>query len=160
VVEALARARRQPARRRLPRPLRDAGVALASVGVVVLLVGYALAGPSIKLNASVGAIATRSGANALVYGRVLEPGGGGLSGARIDIRRAGRPVVAAVSDSTGSFRIELPGVCATYDISLRAVAQGSTMKRKWRRRLCQGNALPIDARVVTLGHFLWVPGPR
>ena len=160
MIEAATHSRRhRPVRRRLPARVRDAVVALSSAGVLALLVGYAIAGPSTKLSASASVVA-RPGAKAFVYGRVLKPDGDGLDGATIDIRRSGRPVAAAASDDAGRFRVELPRVCAAYGISLRAVTQGSTMTRAWRRHLCPGQSLAIDARVATMGHFLWVPGPR
>ena len=86
--------------------------------------------------------------------------GGGLRGARIEVRRTGRVAGTAVSDDAGAFRVSLAGSCAVYDISLRARTQGSTVTAATRRQLCPGDALPVDARVVTQGHFLWVPGPR
>jgi hypothetical protein len=140
--------------------LRDITVALTSAVVVALLVAYALAGPSAKLTASVGPAVPRPGTSAFVLGRVLQVDGSGLEGATIEVRRSGRLAGTTVSDDAGAFRVELRGRCAAYAISLRAKTQGSTVATVSRHRLCPGDALPVDARVVTQGHFLWVPGPR
>jgi hypothetical protein len=154
-----AHPRRQEARS--PRvPVRDATVAFASAGVLVLLVLYAVAAPSAGLTATVGQVVPRPGSTALVQGRVIEPDGGGLDGARVVVRRSGRTAGAALSNDAGTFRVELSGPCAVYDISVRARALGSTVKTAARRQLCPGDALPLDVRVVTQGHFLWIPGPR
>jgi hypothetical protein len=140
--------------------VRDVFVACASVAVLALLVLYAVAAPTATLSTDIGPVVPRPGSKAVVQGRVLEANGGGLRGARIDVRRTGRTAGTAVSDNAGAFRVELPGSCAVYDISLRARADGSTVSTATRHQLCPGDALPVDARVVTQGHFLWVPGPR
>jgi len=151
-------------RRSVARPrarIRDATVALASAGVLALLVFYAVAAPSVSLSANVGPVVPRPGPASVVLGRVLTSSGGGLKGARVEVRRTGREAgTFALSNAAGAFRVELPGSCAVYEISVRARAEGSTVATNARRRLCPGDALPIDARVVTQGHFLWVPGPR
>jgi hypothetical protein len=139
---------------------RDITVAFASMAVVLLLVAYALASPSVELTASVGPVVPRPGTSAFVLGRVVAADGGALEGASIEVRRGKRLVGRTASDSAGEFRIRLRGACTGYAISLRAHAQGSTVETSSRRRLCPGDALPIDARVLTYGHFLWVPGPR
>jgi hypothetical protein len=95
-----------------------------------------------------------------VQGRVVEPDESGLGGLRIEVRRGGGIAAAAVSDRTGRFRVDLTGVCGVYEVLLRTTWHGSALERRARRRLCPGDALPLDARVVTQGHFLWVPGPR
>ena len=147
---------------RMARAPRDVAVAVASAGVLALIAFYAVAAPTASLTASIGPIVPRQGSNPLVLGRVLNSGGGGLEGARIAVARAGseRPVAFGTSDASGSFRVELPSRCAVYDISLEARAEGSTVRKRADRRLCPGDALPVDARVKTQGHFLWVPGPR
>jgi hypothetical protein len=76
------------------------------------------------------------------------------------VRRSDRLAGTTVSDEAGAFGVELRGGCSAYAITLRAEAQGSTVGTVSRHRLCPGDALPIDARVATQGHFLWVPGPR
>jgi hypothetical protein len=96
----------------------------------------------------------------LVAGRVVAADGGALEGAEIEVRRGKRLVGRTLSDSAGEFRIRLRGSCSGYAISLEAQTHGSTIETFSRRRLCPGDALPIDARVLTYGHFLWVPGPR
>ena len=119
-----------------------------------------MAAPSAKLTASFGPVVPRPGANAVVEGRVLKADGGGLQGAQIVVRESGHPVGNAQSRDSGAFRVDLRGSCAAYDISIRARASGSNVDATTRRQLCPGDALPVDARVVTEGHFLWVPGPR
>jgi hypothetical protein len=150
--------------RRVARPpacIRDATVAFASAGVLGLLVLYAVAAPSVSLTTSVGPVVPRPGLAAVVLGRVLDSSGGGLKGARIEVRRTGRDAgTFGMSNAAGAFSVQLPGSCAAYEISVRAPAQGSTVETTVRHRLCPGDALPIDTRVVTQGHFLWVPGPR
>lgn len=139
---------------------RDATVGLASAAVITFLVLYAVAAPSARLSADVGPVVPRPGSTALVQGRVIEPDGGGLKGAHVAVRRAGRMAGDGVSDDAGAFRVEITGSCAVYDISVRARALGSTVTTAARRQLCPGDALPVDVRVLTQGHFLWIPGPR
>jgi hypothetical protein len=141
--------------------IRDVAVAVASAGVLVLLVLYAFAAPDVSLKTHVGPVVPRPGLASVVLGRVLNSSGGGLEGARVEVRRAGRPgVTSRTSNAAGAFRVQLRGGCAEYAISVLARTQGSNLSSDVRRRLCPGDALPIDARVVTQGHFLWVPGPR
>jgi len=130
--------------------------------VLALLVLYAVAAPTASLSASVGPVVPRQGANPVVLGRVLGTTGGGLRGARIAVARPGakRSFASATSDRSGSFQLELPGRCGVYEISIEARAEGENVHTSDRRRLCPGDALPIDARVKTQGHFIWVPGPR
>jgi hypothetical protein len=95
-----------------------------------------------------------------VQGRVVEPDASGLDGLRIQVRRLGELEGSAVSDDAGRFRVDLRGGCGVYEVVLRARWQGSALETNARRRLCPGDALPLDARVITQGHYLWVPGPR
>jgi hypothetical protein len=108
----------------------------------------------------VGDVVPQPGATAVVQGRVVEPDASGLGGLRIQVRRGGELAGSAVSDGTGKFRVGLRGGCSAYEVVLRARWQGSALESNARRRLCPGDALPLDARVVTQGHYLWVPGPR
>jgi len=140
--------------------IRDVVVAASSLGVIALLVFYAVAAPTAKLSADFGHVVPRPGNAAIVQGRVLDSGGGGLDGAQVTVSRSGGPAARTVSANDGTFRINLRGSCATYSIALRAHASGSDVETATRRQLCPGDALPVDARVVTEGHFLWVPGPR
>jgi hypothetical protein len=135
---------------------------LASAGVLALLVFYAVAAPTASLSASVGPVVPEQGSTTVVLGRVLSSSGGGLGGARIAVARDGadRPLATGRSDASGAFQVEVPGRCAVYDISIEARAEGTTVRKTDQRRLCPGDALPVDARVKTQGHFLWVPGPR
>jgi hypothetical protein len=135
-------------------------VAASSFGVVGLLVLYAVAAPTAKLDADFGPIVPRPGTTAIVQGRILDTGGGGLAGAHVVASRGGRAVGRGVTNAGGTFRIELRGGCAFYGISVQARAVGSDVETSTRRQLCPGDALPVDARIVTQGHFLWVPGPR
>jgi hypothetical protein len=95
-----------------------------------------------------------------VEGRVLTAGGGGLEGAEVAVLRAGGDRQTASSGPDGTFRVFLSGGCSTYTVLLRARASGDAVETASRARLCPGDSLPVDARVVTYGHFLWVPGPR
>jgi hypothetical protein len=139
---------------------RNVAVAAASAGVLALLVAYALAAPTPELRLTVGHVIPQPGASAVVQGRVLEPDASGLSGLRIHIRRGGERAAGAVSDREGAFRVDLRGGCGVYEVLLTARWQGSELESNARRRLCPGDALPLEARVVTQGHYLWVPGPR
>jgi hypothetical protein len=160
-VDTQAHAFRQGSERApLRRAARDAVVAASSVAVLVLLVLYAVAAPTAKLTASFGPVVPRPGATAVVQGRVLEADGGGLEGARIVVRSRGRTAGTARSRDDGAFRVDLRGSCAAYRIAITARASGSEVDTATSRQLCPGDALPVDARVVTPGHFLWVPGPR
>jgi hypothetical protein len=140
--------------------VRNATVAIVSAAVVAFLVFYAVAAPTARLNADVGPVVPRPGTTAVVQGRVIEPDGGGLKGAQVVVRGVGRRPQAGTSNSAGAFQVELSGKCALYDISIRARALGSTVTSHTRKQLCPGDALPVDVRVVTQGHFLWIPGPR
>lgn len=139
---------------------RDAVVASASAAVLAFLVFFAVAAPTGELTASVGPVVPRPGTTATVEGRVLGPTGDGLEGAEIVVRRTGMRPVRTVADPSGAFRVALRGDCATFTVSLRAEARGDTMRTSARRHLCPGDSLPVDARVVMQGHFLWIPGPR
>jgi hypothetical protein len=141
-------------------PVRNIAVAFASAGVLALLVAYALAAPTPELRLTVGHVVPQPGAAAVVEGRAVEPDASALRGLRVEVRRAGSTAAAGVTDRDGTFRVDLRGGCGTYEIVLRATWQGSKLERGARRRLCPGDSLPLEARVVTQGHYLWVPGPR
>jgi len=141
-------------------PFRNATVALASAGVIALIVFYALAAPTVSLSAKVGSVVPLAGSTAVVAGRVTGSDGNAIKGARIEARERGRRPMVGMSDATGSFRVSLPGGCGVYTVSMYAPAQGTTVATSVRHRLCPGDALPVDARVVTQGQFLWIPGPR
>jgi hypothetical protein len=157
-VEPRSAAIRQLQARRTP--FRSVIVALSSVCVLVLLVLYAIAAPNVSLSASAGSVVPLPGSTAVVLGRVLSSSGGGLKNARVEVRRPGRQAVHATSNAAGAFRVALPGSCAVYTVSIHARAQGSTVAATVRQRLCPGDAMPVDAHVVTQGQFLWIPGPR
>ena len=146
----------------LSRPdfhFRDAAVAASSLGVIALLVFYAVAAPTAKLSADFGHVVPRPGSAAVVQGRVLDSSGGGLDGAQVIVSRSGQAAGHTLSADDGTFRINLRGSCAVYRIALHARASGSDVETATRRQLCPGDALPVDARVVTEGHFLWGPWP-
>jgi hypothetical protein len=140
--------------------VRNVTVALASAGVVAFLVAYAFAAPTPELELAVGHVVPQPGAGAVVQGRIIEPDTSGLRGVDVEVRRRGTISGKAVSDRTGKFRVDLRAACGVYEVTLRTSWQGSALERRTRRRLCPGDALPLDARVVTQGHYLWVPGPR
>jgi hypothetical protein len=150
-----------PARRRgALSPIRDATVALFSAGVIGLLVLYAIAAPSVSMSAGVEPVVPLPGRTAVIVGRVLTSGGSGLEGARIDVHSSDGLARTTSSNTAGAFRVALPGRCALYRVAIRATADGSEVTATVRHRLCPGDALPVDARIVTQGQFLWVPGPR
>jgi hypothetical protein len=139
---------------------RNVAVALTSAAVVAVLIAYALAGPTPELKLTVGHVIPQPGTSAVVQGKAIEPDASGLGGVRVEVRQRGGIAVTAVSDRTGTFRVDLRGGCGVYDVTVRARWHGSALEREARRRLCPGEALPLEARVVTQGHYLWVPGPR
>jgi hypothetical protein len=144
----------------LRRGVRDVVVALSSLGVLALLVAYAVAAPTAELTATVGQPVPRSGATAVVQGRVQSPDGDAIEGAEVEVSRRGATVESDVTGDDGRFRVELSGGCASYRISLRADAAGEHVGTDSMRRICPGDAVPVLAHLVTHGHFLWVPGPR
>ena len=141
---------------------RNVTVALDSACVGARLVVYESAAPTASLTADFGQVVPAQGARPVVVGRVLGSRGDGLGGARIAVGRPGakRAAATATTADSGAFRVVLPVRCADYEISIEARAAGTTVRKSERRRLCPGDALPIDARVKTQGHFIWVPGPR
>ena len=149
-----------PRTRVLPRAVRDVVVALSSAGVLLLLVAYAVAAPTSELTTSIGRPVPSPGSAAVVQGRVLSPDGGAVEGASVEVRRADGSAADDVSDDDGRFRVALSGGCASYVISLRADAAGDRVGTDSTRRICPGEAVPVVARIVTNGHFIWVPGPR
>jgi hypothetical protein len=144
----------------LRRKGRDVVVACASVLVLAFLVLFAVAAPSNELSASVGSVVPRPGESVNVEGRIVGASGDGLEGAEVVVRRAGMEPARALTNSSGRFRVSFRAACATYDVSLAAVASGDEVATSTTSRLCPGDSLPVDARVVTHGTFLWVPGPR
>jgi hypothetical protein len=160
-VETQAHGRRgHTAVQRIRAIARNVVVASASVLVLALLAGYALAGPTPELSLTVGPVVPQPGATAVVQGRFLEPDDGGLSGVRVLVRRGRAPAGESVTSGNGRFRVELRGGCGVYRVSVEATWQGSKLDGGTQRRLCPGDALPLDGRVITQGHVLWVPGPR
>lgn len=139
---------------------RDVFVAGASVGVLAFLVLFAVAGPTADLDTSIGPVVPRPGTAAVVEGRVLGAAGDGLAGATVTARRVGGLARETRTDGDGSFRVALHGGCARYVVSVEARADGETYTERATRHLCPGDSLPVDARVITSSHFLWVPGPR
>ncbi len=140
--------------------MRDVVVASSSAAVLVFLVLFAVAGPSSELSANVGPVVPRPGDAVMVEGRVTGPAGDGLEGAEIEVRGPGMAPVRRLADASGAFRVALEGSCRTYVVALSAESGGDTVETTSRHRLCPGDSLPVDARVVSQGHFLWIPGPR
>ena len=139
---------------------RDVLVASASICVLAFLVLFAVAGPTADLDTSMGPVVPRPGPAAVVEGRVLGAAGDGLAGATVTARRVGGISRETRTSADGSFRVALRGGCARYVVSLEARADGETFTERATRHLCPGDSLPVDARVITTSHFLWVPGPR
>ena len=131
-----------------------------SAAVLALLAFLALASPTSKLTAAVGPVVPRPGNQAVVEGRVLTASGGGLEGAQVAVGRKGGKRAVASSGPDGSFRVVLSGGCSMVTVSVQAEANGDDVATASRARLCPGDSLPVDARVHTYGHYLWVPGPR
>jgi Carboxypeptidase regulatory-like domain len=139
---------------------RNVVVAGTSAAVIAVLVFVVFANPSSKLTAEVGPVVPRPGNQAVVEGRVLEANGSGLEGAEVAVMRTGGKREIASSGEDGTFSVALTGGCSTYTVSVRAEANGDDVETASRARLCPGDSLPVDARVETYGHFIWVPGPR
>lgn len=159
-VETLEQRRRErPEAEPRRRLARNAAVALASVGVLALLVAYALAAPTPELELTVGEVVPQPGTTAVVQGRTLQPDASALRGVRVEVRR-GATTAVDVSDASGRFRVDLAAGCGVYELTLAVEWKGSELERRAWRRLCPGDSLPLEANVITQGHFLWVPGPR
>jgi hypothetical protein len=140
--------------------VRNAVVAGTSVAVIAFLVFVAFAAPGAKLKAEIGPVVPRPGSSAVVEGRVLSASGSGLEGADVAVTRSGGRREIASSGENGTFRVVLDGKCSMYTVLVRAEANGDDVETASKARLCPGDSLPVEARVVTYGHFIWVPGPR
>ena len=124
-----------------------------------MLVAYALAGPTAELTASVGPAVPSPGTTAFVVGRILDVNGGGLEGARIEVRRAGRLAAAGASNDAGTFRVEpeaaAPPMRSRYEPMRTAPASGRTRDAGSVRAMLS-RSKPVVAHTATS----WVPGPR
>ena len=107
-VARTTRSRRTRARERSRSLLRDTVVALSSAGVLAFLVAYAVAAPTAELSADVGPTVPRPWETAVVQGRVLTAGGGGLDGAQILVRSAGGTSRTATSLCTTGALVSAP----------------------------------------------------
>ena len=136
--------------------VRDFATAVVSIAVVAFLVAYALTKPSVTLAAAAN-VEEHAGNDAVVAGRVLDSDGDGLAGAEVRAARPGGTALSARSGERGYFRLELPGACAVYDVDFAAAAHGSQLRKSLRQRLCPGDALEVDARIVADGQLLWMP---
>jgi hypothetical protein len=146
------------ARARSPRALfRDCAVALASAAVVAFLVGYALTTPRFTLRTTVSGVEHHPGSAAIVQGRVLEADGDGVGDAEVRVRRARGVSRVTRTGEEGRFRVDLGGSCAASRIEVSVRTEAKIVRSTLRRQLCPGDAVEVDARLVTRGHLIWVP---
>lgn len=136
---------------------RNGAVALGSIGVVAFLIAYALSTPTVRVEAAVAAVSEHAGRNGVVHGRVLEAAGDPLEGAEVRLVGPGRVSRVARTGGRGYFRLDVQGSCAAYRIVFRVRGEGGPSEETIPRELCPGDAVEIDARVVTEGQFVWVP---
>jgi hypothetical protein len=94
----------------------------------------------------------------VLHGRILESNGGGLENAALEVSGPTGTRIARAGKQ-GFFRLDLLGSCSTYRIALRARSHGRALATRLARRLCPGEELEVDARVVVDGHFIWMPTP-
>lgn len=135
---------------------RDALVFTISLAVVLFLAAYALSDPGLELAAATGDVRGHAGRQALVEGRILESNGSGLASARVEMQGpAGTRV--AYTGRQGFFRLAYLGSCATYRIALRGRSHDRDLVTRLKRRLCPGDAVEVEARVVADGQFIWMP---
>ena len=142
---------------RLSSGVRDGAVALGSVGVVVFLIAYALSTPSVRVEAAVAAVSEHAGRDGVVHGRVLEAAGDPVEDAEVRLVRAGGAIRATHTGERGYFRLDVTGSCASYRIVFRVRGESERTEKELARELCPGDAVEIEARVVTDGQFIWVP---
>ena len=125
---------------------------------MLFLAGYALSGPGLKLAAAAADVHAHGGRQAVIHGRIVESNGGGLANAALEVRGPAGTRIARAGRQ-GFFRVDLLGSCATYRIALRAKSHGRELGTRLARRLCPGEELEVEARVVVDGHFIWMPTP-
>jgi hypothetical protein len=125
---------------------------------VLFLTGYALSGPGLELAAVAADVHAHGGRQAVIHGRILESDGGGIANAALEVRSPTGTRIARAGEQ-GFFRLDILGSCATYRIALRAKSHGQELGTRLARRLCPGEELEVEARVIADGHFLWMPTP-
>lgn len=136
---------------------RDAFVAVTSAAVVAFLVFYAFSRPEVAIRASVGSLEASPGQSAVVHGRIIEADGDAVSGAQLKVWRRGSPPRTTTTGERGFFRLNLQGGCGIYEIDLSARSGGRSLGRRLAHRLCPGQALEVEGRIVASGNFVWVP---
>jgi hypothetical protein len=136
---------------------RDCTVALASTAVVAFLVAYTLTTPSFALDTAVSHVMQHPGARAIIQGRVLDADGDGIPGAEIRAHQPGGGIQVVHSGERGYFRLVLAGACAVSHIDVAVAAGGGRARTTLRRRLCPGDALEIDSRLLAEGQPIWFP---
>lgn len=132
-------------------------MAVTSAAVVAFLVFYAFSRPEVGISASVGSLEATPGQPAVVHGRILEADGDAVSGAQLTVWRPGSPPQKTTTGERGFFRLALRGGCGTYEIDLSARSGGRSLERRLAHRLCPGQALEVEGRIVASGNFVWVP---
>jgi hypothetical protein len=126
-----------------------------SLVVMLFLAAYALSDPGLKL-AVVTDVGEHAGPQAVLHGRVLDSNGSGLAGASLAVHGPRGTKIAAVGKQ-GLFRLDLLGACATYRVDLRGQSHGRALVTRLERRVCPGDELRLEARVVVDGQLIWMP---
>lgn len=156
--QALAPSRTSDGVRRTIRDrARDGAVALVSVGVVAFLIAYALSSPSVEIDADVAAVEQHPGRHAVVHGRILEAGGDPVIDAEVRVERSGTSSLVAHSGERGFFRIDVTGACARHRIVVSVREQDHPVATTFRRRLCPGDAVEVNARLSSASQLVWAP---
>lgn len=138
--------------------MRDCVVALGSVAVIAFLVAYALSSPTARVEAAVAGVTEHAGRNGIVHGRVLEATGDPVEDAEVRLVRVGGRETATRTGERGYFRADVTGSCAAYRIVFRLDAdRGTSAETGVAREICPGDAVEVEARVVTDGQLVWVP---
>jgi hypothetical protein len=136
--------------------VRDVFVAAASAAVIGFLVFYAVSKPDVRFDLTLGAVEPYPAQVAVLHGRIVKADGEGV-GAQVTAQRRGAPRQRALTGERGFFRLELRSPCGSYDIAVAAQGSGRSFARRFTRRLCPGQALELDGRIVSTGNFIWIP---
>jgi hypothetical protein len=127
-----------------------------SLVVMLFLAAYALSDPGLELAVVTGDVHEHAGAQAVVHGRVVDSNGDGLADAALAVSGPTGTKIAEV-DEQGFFRLDLLGACAAYRVDLRGRSHGRALVTRLERRLCPGDELEVDARVIVDGQLVWIP---
>lgn len=124
--------------------------------VVAFLVAYALSSPTVEIDAAVAAVEQHPGRQAVLHGRVHDASGDGVADVEVRVERPGVRAVVGQSGERGYFRVDVVGACNRYRVVLR-LPESEDAATEFGRELCPGDAVEVDARLVSEGQLVWVP---